>query len=138
MDSYPGPLGQVVTNLIQNAALHAFDEHGGTITVHARALDAGHLSLSVCDDGKGISAQDAPRVFDPFFTTKLGQGGSGLGLHIAHNLVVGMLGGHIQLRTGLAKGTCMDLTLPCVAPRWGASAGLTTQTTPFSTPPPTS
>ncbi len=50
------------------------------------------IGLSVSDDGKGIPAEDLDRIFDPFFTTRMGQGGTGLGLHIAYNAVQNVLG----------------------------------------------
>jgi signal transduction histidine kinase len=54
-------------------------------------------------------------VFEPFFTTRMGQGSTGLGLHIVHNLVTNVLGGTIEARSDGA-GTCLTLRCPCVAP----------------------
>lgn len=117
MDSYPGPLGQVLSNLINNAMLHGFsDGHHGHILVDAQRLDDATLLLRVCDDGKGIRSDDLHRVFEPFFTTRLGLGGSGLGLHIAHNIVSGALGGQIDVQSQAGHGACFSLTLPLVAP----------------------
>ncbi|MEG1051202.1 MAG: ATP-binding protein [Janthinobacterium sp.] len=118
MDSYPGPLGQVLGNLLENCLRHAFDgRSGGSIAVSARASDDGQgIVLSVADTGVGISADDLTHVFDPFFTTKLGSGGSGLGLHVAHNIVTGVLGGHIDASSSPA-GTTFTLLLPAVAPQ---------------------
>lgn len=118
MDSYPGPLGQVLSNLLENCLRHAFDgRSGGSIAVSARASDDGQgIVLSVADTGVGISADDLTHVFDPFFTTKLGSGGSGLGLHVAHNIVTGVLGGHIDASSSPA-GTTFTLLLPAVAPQ---------------------
>lgn len=116
-DSYPGPLGQVLVNLIDNAIKHAFggrDE--GRIELFAEAVDDRHVRIVVADDGCGIAAEHLPRIFDPFFTTRLGQGGSGLGLNIAHNIVTGVLGGQIEVRSDGRSGTRFTLTLPCVAP----------------------
>ncbi|SIR61547.1 Response regulator receiver domain-containing protein [Janthinobacterium sp. TND4EL3] len=118
MDSYPGPLGQVLGNLLENCLRHAFDgRSGGSIAVSARASDDGQgIVLSVADTGVGISTDDLTHVFDPFFTTKLGSGGSGLGLHVAHNIVTGVLGGHIDASSSPA-GTTFTLLLPAVAPQ---------------------
>lgn len=112
-DSYPGPLGQVLTNLINNAMIHGFD-HGqsGHIEISATVLNADQLELRVRDDGRGISTENLNRIFDPFFTTRLGQGGSGLGLHIVHNIVTGMLGGDIQVVSASGEGTTFVLILP--------------------------
>ena len=63
------------------------------VRVQAAPAEAGWLQLQVSDDGRGISADNLRRIFDPFFTTRLGQGGSGLGLHIVYTLVTGLLGG---------------------------------------------
>lgn len=117
LDSYPGPLGQVLMNLINNALLHAFaGRSSGTITVQAQRLEGGWLHLSVSDDGCGIAPENQQKVFDPFFTTKLGRGGSGLGLHITYTLVSGLLGGRIALDSALGRGSCFALTLPERAP----------------------
>lgn len=81
-DSYPGALGQVVANLINNALLHGFEGRAqGVVQIGARLLDDQQFELSIADDGCGISVADQSRIFDPFFTTKLGRGGSGLAAH---------------------------------------------------------
>jgi len=106
MDSFPGPLGQVLTDLINNALLHAFDgtPHG---TVSIRAVVEGSRPRRNCwsrIDGCGIAQAHLARVFDPFFTTKLGQGGSGLGLNIVYNLVTKTLGGTIHVASSPGEG----------------------------------
>ena len=116
-DSYPGPLGQVLTNLINNCILHGYGEAASGkiyIDVHAEGNDS--VCLDVRDEGQGIAPQNIDRVFDPFFTTRLGQGGSGLGLHIVHNIVAHTLGGKISVKSQLGKGTTFSLHLPLVAP----------------------
>lgn len=118
MDSYPGPLGQVLTNLINNAIVHGFPQRpGGTITITARAQPEDQLLLQVQDDGCGIQKADLVHVFEPFFTTRMGQGGSGLGLHIVHNLVTGVLGGYIEAQSIPGQGATFTLTLPRSAPQ---------------------
>ena len=117
METYPGPLGQVLTNLINNALLHAFAEREtGTLTISARLVGEDVVELTVCDDGVGIAEANLCRVFDPFFTTKLGQGGSGLGLNIVFNLVNKTLGGSIRIQSEQGVGTCVELELPRIAP----------------------
>lgn len=116
-DSYPGPLGQVISNLVGNALMHAFDgRNEGRIAIYAARTGEGVVTVEVRDDGNGIAAEHAGRVFDPFFTTKLGQGGSGLGLHIVYSLVTGVLGGSVDLASTPGAGTCFTLRLPLVAP----------------------
>ncbi len=118
MDSYPGPLGQVLMNLVNNAIIHGFDGRtSGNIVVDADAAANGMVALRVSDDGKGIAPEHLKRIYDPFFTTRLGSGGSGLGLNIAHNIVEGVLGGHIAVRSDVGGGTTFTLTLPLVAPQ---------------------
>lgn len=125
MDSYPGPLGQVLTNLINNAMVHGFHARAaGTISISARILDADRLMLLVQDNGCGIEKTDLNHVFEPFFTTRMGQGGSGLGLHIVHNLVTSVLGGQIEAHSEINQGATFTLTLPRTAP--GPSRGLPT------------
>ncbi|WP_256077414.1 ATP-binding protein [Massilia sp. YIM B04103] len=118
MDSYPGPLGQALSSLFENSVLHGFGERpGGTITIAGHAVGQDEVELSLADDGAGIAPEHQDRVFDPFFTTKLGAGGSGLGLHVTHNIVTGVLGGRIELHSAPGAGTRFTLHLPLVAPR---------------------
>jgi signal transduction histidine kinase len=117
MESYPGPLGQVITNLINNAIVHAYDgRREGLIAVTAQLSAQGWVTLGVEDHGVGIRREDVPRIFDPFFTTKLGVGGSGLGLNIVHNIVTEVLGGTISVSSELGGGTRFTLMLPMSAP----------------------
>lgn len=117
LDSFPGPLVQVLTNLIDNAITHGFvPEQIGTIDIVGQAEGAGWIKLTVRDNGRGIAPEHVKRVFDPFFTTRLGQGGSGLGLHIVHNIVTNVLGGHIEVHTVVGSGTSFVLALPLTAP----------------------
>lgn len=120
LDSYPGPLEQVITNLLGNAVTHALGarEHL-QIRIHAVA---GHYQgqpsvlISISDDGVGMSAEVVRHAFEPFFTTRLGQGGSGLGLYVVYNLVTVVLGGQIELQSEPEQGTCFRLNIPLNAP----------------------
>lgn len=117
LDSYPGALGQVLSNLLQNALMHAFEGRGGgTLSISARTLDARHFELRVEDDGGGMSEEVRRRAFDPFFTTKMGRGGTGLGLNIVYNIVNDVLGGRLELKSREGGGTCFIFTLPYEAP----------------------
>lgn len=117
LDSYPGPLGQVVTNLINNAIAHGFDGRShGCIRIDAEMAGDDQVVLRFSDDGKGIASEILPRIFDPFFTTKLGQGGSGLGLNIVHNMVFGILGGRISAESTPGTGACFTVELARRAP----------------------
>ncbi|HEY8101869.1 MAG TPA: PAS domain S-box protein [Burkholderiaceae bacterium] len=117
MDSYPGPLGQVVNNLVNNALLHGFEgRNSGTISIVAQSTAEDWIELIVKDNGVGIPAANLSRIFDPFFTTKLGAGGSGLGLNITHTLVTSLLGGRIQVQSEVGIGTSFIISLPTTAP----------------------
>jgi PAS domain S-box-containing protein len=119
LDSYPGPLGQVIGNLLTNAAIHGYQgaSAGGAVSVVAQRLDDQRVVLTVSDAGQGIAGEDLGRIFDPFFTTRLGQGGSGLGLNIVHNIVTGPLGGRIEVQSEPGCGTRFSITLPLQAPK---------------------
>jgi len=123
MNSYPGALGQVLTNLLMNALVHGFEgrEHG-TVRVSCQVLDADTVSLQVEDDGRGMDESVRRRIFDPFFTTKLGTGGSGLGMHIVHNIVVNVLGGQIEVFSTPGAGTRTEIRLPRKAPQASPTA----------------
>lgn len=117
MDSYPGPLGQIITNLVNNALIHAFERgQQGRVVVHASPGPAGTVQLQVSDNGIGIPPDHQTRVFDPFFTTRLGQGGSGLGLNIVYNLVTKTLGGTVHVASTPGQGATFHMVLPCKAP----------------------
>jgi signal transduction histidine kinase len=118
LDSYPGPFGQVIGNLINNALLHAFDDrqHGHMI-LSARQLSAERVEIKFSDNGCGIEDHYLSRLFDPFFTTKLGQGGSGLGLNICYNIVTSLLNGSITVHSQLGNGAAFLLNLAISVPR---------------------
>ncbi|WP_174875497.1 sensor histidine kinase [Vogesella oryzae] len=117
MDSYPGALSQVVTNLVMNALLHAYDDkQAGTISLHASLQNDKQVQLVISDDGKGIAPENMVHIFEPFFTTKRGSGGSGLGLHIVFNIVFKRLGGKIDVASTPGEGTRFSMVLPCSAP----------------------
>jgi signal transduction histidine kinase len=113
LHSYPGPYGQVITNLINNAMLHAFDGRtGGKMYLSARQVVPNRVQIQFRDDGGGISEQNQCRIFEPFFTTKLGQGGSGLGLSISYDIVTSLLNGQFQCESRVGQGTTFTLDLP--------------------------
>ncbi len=117
MDSYPGPLGQVLTNLLTNSLHHGFEGRAsGQVDITAERQDDGRVCLEVTDDGMGIAPDMLDRIFDPFVTSKLGRGGNGLGLHIVWNTVTGVLGGTISVDSKPDRGTRFRIILPVVAP----------------------
>jgi signal transduction histidine kinase len=116
LDTYPGALAQVITNLTLNCVEHAFDtDHRGTIAIRVRR-DGAIIEMEVSDDGKGIPADLIDKVFDPFVTTRRGQGGTGLGLNIVFNLVAKQFGGSISVSSVVGHGARFVLRIPGVTP----------------------
>ncbi|MCW2246262.1 PAS domain S-box-containing protein [Azospirillum fermentarium] len=120
MDSFPGALSQIVTNIVMNADVHAFGPGGPgepeRLAIHVAALAGDEVEIRFHDNGRGIPPAHLARVFDPFFTTRRGEGGSGLGLHIVFNLVTQTLGGRITVDSPPGGGTTFTLRLPRTAP----------------------
>ncbi|MEI8156657.1 MAG: ATP-binding protein [Burkholderiales bacterium] len=117
-DSFPGPLGQIVTNLVQNACLHAFCGcEGGTVTLSVPVGSSeSTIQLAVTDDGLGMDSVTLAHIFDPFFTTKLGKGGSGLGLSVCHRIATTILAGELAVVSTPGLGSCFTLTFRVRAP----------------------
>ncbi|MBK6639458.1 MAG: HAMP domain-containing protein [Rhodocyclaceae bacterium] len=122
-DSYPGPLGQVLTNLIQNAGNHAFAGNAAGALRITASRTADTVNLVVADDGKGMNAETLSHIFDPFFTTTLGKGGSGLGLAICRNIVMGVLGGQLTATSQPGVGSQFVVRFPTTAPHPVKPAG---------------
>ena len=121
LDSYPGALGQLITNFVSNALQHGFEGRTtGQMKLWAQASGTDQVALHFTDDGHGMSEDTRNRVFDPFFTTKLGQGGSGLGMNIVYNIVRDIMGGRIDIASGIGAGTHITVVLPRVAPQSSA------------------
>lgn len=115
MVGYPGLLSQVVTNLVMNSLVHAYDEGAaGTLRLTATAPDPTTVVLAYSDDGRGIAPEFLGKIFDPFFTTKRGAGSTGLGLNIVHNIVTGNLQGQIAVTSRRGGGVTFTLRLPRV------------------------
>jgi len=111
-----GQIQQVLLNLIVNARQAM--SNGGTLTIGVRAADEHVAEISVRDTGGGIPAEKLQRIFEPFFSTKTadeqGQGGTGLGLSLAKD-VMETHGGRIRVESAVGKGTIFTLKLPLVA-----------------------
>jgi PAS domain S-box-containing protein len=117
MDSYPGPYGQVLTNLFINSVTHAFpDGREGAVSVKVRASGDDNVEIVFSDTGCGMSHDVKRKALDPFFTTRRDLGCTGLGLHIVHTIVINGLGGSIHLDSETGEGTEVRIMLPRVAP----------------------
>ncbi|MDR0380168.1 MAG: HAMP domain-containing histidine kinase [Candidatus Accumulibacter sp.] len=112
INTMPGALSQILTNLVTNSLAHGFDaEQEGEITIAAKSEKQATV-LTYTDNGKGIPRDSIGRIFEPFFTTARGRGGSGLGLHLVYNIVTRNLGGDITVSSVPGEGVTFILTLP--------------------------
>ncbi len=112
MDSFPGPLEQVITNFVTNSLLHGFEGRENGVMKISAQLRGSTVILEYSDDGVGMTENAVSRAFDPFFTTRLGLGGSGLGLYIVYNLVTAVLGGQVSLHSRPGDGVRFTVELP--------------------------
>src|SRR5690606_11200345 len=112
LNSYPGAIAQILTNLVTNSIHHGFEqmEHG-EITLHM-TLHNDQVHLSYSDNGKGISTDIHRTLSEPFFTTARWTGGSGLGLSIVHNLVTQKLKGTVTIESQLNIGARFIIVFP--------------------------
>jgi len=111
-----GPAGTVVQlliNLMQNSRIHAFanGQAEGAIDLMAKLVD-GQVQIEFADNGVGMPAETLAHVFEPFFTTRRSEGGSGLGLYIAHNLATQALHGSIHCDSALGAGARFTIRFP--------------------------
>lgn len=114
MDSYPGLLAQVLTNLTMNAVTHGFAGRSeGHIVIDVQ-VQGELVIIQFDDDGIGIPEANLEKIFDPFFTTKRGQGGTGLGLNIVFNIVTEQLGGTITVHSAAEQGAHFRMVIPRV------------------------
>ena len=112
LDSYPGAIMQIMTNLIMNSLIHGFaDGLPGEIFVSVEPA-GDNVVLAYRDTGVGMAQEQKERIYDPFYTTTRGSGGTGLGMNIVYNLVTQTLKGSILLETSPGQGAIFILTLP--------------------------
>jgi PAS domain S-box-containing protein len=113
VDGNEARLGHVFVNLLVNAAEAIPDGYAdrNEITITTRIDDAGWAVIEISDTGAGIAPGTRSRIFDPFFTTKPVGKGTGLGLSICHG-IVRSLGGELEVRSELGKGSMFRVALP--------------------------
>jgi hypothetical protein len=118
-----GSLSQVFLNLLVNAA-HAVEERtqkqgvpmaDQRVRVETRA-EVDEIVIRISDTGCGIPKSIQDRIYEPFFTTKPLGKGSGQGLPLVRNVIMGKHGGRIELETEVNVGTTFTLRLPLVSP----------------------
>lgn len=112
VDSYPGVLSQILTNLVMNSFIHGFEgrEKGG-ITLRMWTT-ADRIYMEFKDNGNGMDETTVRHAFDPFFTTRRSAGGTGLGLHIVFNLVTVKLKGDITCSSTPGEGATFLIHFP--------------------------
>jgi len=110
IDCYPIQLGQVVLNLLVNAA-QAIEGKDGKIRIATRK-EGDMAVIEVSDNGSGMSEEVRKRIFEPFYTTKAVGKGTGLGLSIAYSIVVEKHMGEINVHSVLGEGTTFTMKLP--------------------------
>jgi PAS domain S-box-containing protein len=101
---------EAILNILENAL--AAMPRGGRLTLHVRGVDDLAI-LSISDTGKGMSEEVRRLAFEPFFTTRGGEGGSGLGLALAQE-IVHRYGGTISLQSQEGVGTTFTLSFPAI------------------------
>jgi len=110
INTYPGVLSQVITNLINNSLMHAFkDKKIGEIRMIASVAN-NQVYLRYSDNGVGMTLAQQQQAFDKFYTTEAGKGGSGLGLGICKELVEDTLDGTISIESKEGAGTVFILS----------------------------
>lgn len=107
-----GLIRQTLFNLIQNS-IQAMPKGGRIyITTQPTQTLAGHgIEIEVRDTGMGIPPEIQERIFDAYFTTKESEGGMGLGLAIAHQIITAHQG-RIELKSQIGMGTAFQIYLP--------------------------
>lgn len=112
IESYPGALMQIFSNLIINSLVHGFDEiENGVIEIKAEP-EGDSLVLTYTDNGVGMNEEQLSRIYEPFYTTKRNAGGSGLGMNIVYNLISRKLNGTIKTQSKPGQGTTFIITMP--------------------------
>ena len=114
METYPGALAQIITNLVINSLNHAYQTgEKGQLRFHITE-EQDKVNIEYSDDGCGIPPENLTKIFEPFFTTARNQGGTGLGLHIVYNLVTQKIQGKIDVKSEVNLGTIFIIALPKV------------------------
>ncbi|WP_373976373.1 ATP-binding protein [Chitinibacter sp. SCUT-21] len=116
LDSYPGPLEQVLSHLIQNALLHGFKNRAhGKITISAEH-DGNELIIRCHDNGCGIAQAHFPPLSEPFYSPKPDPQHRGLGLYISNNILNKVLAGNLELESITEQYTQVVIRMPHISP----------------------
>ncbi len=104
-----GEINQVLLNLVVNAVQAISGK--GTISIKTRAVNNNWIEVSIRDSGCGISEEHRKKIFEPFFTTKPVGHGTGLGLHMSHDIIEKHQG-TISFDSHIGIGTTFKIRLP--------------------------
>jgi signal transduction histidine kinase len=127
IECYAGQLNQVFMNLLSNA-IDAFEEsnqartykeiedHPNTIWIQTEVNNYDHITITIADNGSGISEDVRSQLFDPFFTTKSVAKGTGLGLSISYQIVTEQHNGRLYCNSILGGGTKFYIEIPVQQP----------------------
>ncbi len=120
ISSFPGIFSQIISNLVLNSLVHGFDNGKDEGVINIKIIvENEQLVLSYQDTGKGLDKLQREKIFEPFFTTRRNQGGTGLGMHVVHNLVTDILHGAITLRSHITQGINLQICVPMSEMRKG-------------------
>lgn len=114
INSDPSALFQIITNLLVNTTIHAYED-GKEGDIHIKFYQENNFNYLIYQDfGCGMDEIVKTKVFEPFFTTKRGFGGTGLGMNIVYNTVSTTLNGTIECNSEVGKGTRFIMKFPIV------------------------
>ncbi|WP_100656661.1 two-component regulator propeller domain-containing protein [Alteromonas flava] len=105
LETYPGAISQLLTQLTLNAIEHAFSATLSPKITIVVSIQNNTASLRFSDNGCGVSNEIKEKIFKPFFTTRRQAGSVGLGLQIVANIVTIRLGGTISISDNVPSGT---------------------------------
>lgn len=111
IDSYPGVFAQIISNLVINSLIHAFNNTSTPLISIDIKKKKNNITIQYSDNGSGISEEIIDKIFDPFYTTNK-QLGSGLGLNIVYNLISQKLAGSITCQSKLTNGVNFTINMP--------------------------
>lgn len=112
LSSYPGSYSQVLTNLLMNSLIHAFENQtDGLVTIDSK-IENNEVVICYTDNGIGMNQELLKKVWQPYFTTKRNEGGSGLGMQIIYNIIVRTLKGTINFTSKPNQGVYCEMRVP--------------------------
>jgi signal transduction histidine kinase len=103
---------ELVETVLETLVENSHQAGARSVRIEARSAGA-RLTLTLCDDGPGISGGDHERVFEPFHTSRRAEGGSGLGLPIARSLLASCSGTILSKEN--VSGACFEISLPAAS-----------------------